>query len=99
MHPRRARLTEWIALQTSAAAAASPEQVSEIKAFPLREPGSGRMIRRPPRSTLFPTRRFRSRWSPYHFANADGDCLSRFTAPFIFCIALVVSLALTALTV
>src|SRR4051812_13553197 len=42
MHPRRARLTEWIALQTSAAAAASPEQVSEIKAFPLREPGSGR---------------------------------------------------------
>src|SRR3954449_6570666 len=35
------------------------------------------MIRRPPRSTSFPTRRFRSRWSPYHFIAAARTQLGK----------------------
>src|SRR3954463_7108692 len=33
------------------------------------------LIRRPPRSTLFPTRAFRSRWSPYHSRRLILDLL------------------------
>src|SRR3954464_7989375 len=40
------------------------------------QPTISEMIRRPPRSTLFPYRRFRSRWSPYHSANWRVSALS-----------------------
>ena len=42
MHVRRQKLTQWIALQASAAAATDPHQITEFQMFPLREPVSGR---------------------------------------------------------
>lgn len=42
MHVRRHRLAHSIALQTNAAQASGPHEIVEFRAFPLREPGSGR---------------------------------------------------------
>lgn len=42
MHVRRQKLTQWIALQASAATATDPHQITEFQMFPLREPISGR---------------------------------------------------------
>lgn len=42
MHMRRHRLTQSIALQTSATATASGHDIAEMSVFPLREPASGR---------------------------------------------------------
>src|SRR3954454_4268306 len=42
MHVRRQKLTQWIALQSAAATAADPHQITELQLFPLREPVSGR---------------------------------------------------------
>ncbi len=42
MHGRRQKLTAWIALQASAAVARDPHEITELRAFPLREPISQR---------------------------------------------------------
>ena len=42
MNARRTKLAEWIALQSAAAVPAESHEISELKAYPLREPKSGR---------------------------------------------------------
>jgi galactonate dehydratase len=42
MHLRRQKLTQWIALQASAATGSDPHQVTDFNVFPLREPVSKR---------------------------------------------------------
>ncbi len=42
MNVRRTKLAQWIALQTAAAGPNNADEITEMRAYPVREPSSGR---------------------------------------------------------